>query len=238
MALIAEVLCDAGSSQRCADTQQRRLIGGRDNNNRALTSRLSQAVEKFAYFTATFTHQRQHSQVGRSAARHHADQRALAYAAAAEDTQPLSSSAGEESVDGADPATQRLANRQTVKGQRRSAVQSTATARSVGTKSIQRLPCPVDHSSQQLVSHRQRWTLAAREDSIAIANAAGLLQRHGQHRAASKADHLAGVDMPAGNRESHSTHPGNTAVLLTPPDCPLLASPAPAIRRPAVLPTG
>src|SRR5208337_676480 len=92
-----------------------------------MTASLAEAVEELTHFASAFSHQRQNCQVSRGATRHHADQRALANAAATEDTESLSPSAGEESINSADAATQRLANRQTIEGRRRGAIAGTDT---------------------------------------------------------------------------------------------------------------
>src|SRR5208337_3415975 len=112
------------------------------------------------------------------------------------DAQSLSPAAGEECIDGANTAAQRLANGQSIQSSRSRAIQRPALARAVRAKSVERLPSAVDHPPKQVVSHRQRRSLATRVYGIAIADAARFFQRHGQHRAATKADHLGGVEMP------------------------------------------
>ena len=58
-------------------------------------------LEEAADFAAALADQRDDRDVGRRAARHHAEQRALADAAAAEEADALAAAAGEQRVDGA-----------------------------------------------------------------------------------------------------------------------------------------
>ena len=168
--------------------------------------------QKFAHFAAAFADQRQHRQVGRRAARHHADQRAFAHAAAAEDAQPLSPAAGQKAVDGANAAAQRLrewASRSSASGAgassgRRRAQRRVRLFHPAGCR-CRRSPGPAALRRPPPMAAPQGY------DGIAVANAAGLLQRHGQHRAAAKADDFAGVDVSRWRREPRNTRPANTA---------------------------
>jgi len=73
VAALAEVFGNAGRGQRGANAQQRRLVRGGDDDHRALAPGFAQRFKKFAHLAAAFADQRQDSQVGRRAARHHSD---------------------------------------------------------------------------------------------------------------------------------------------------------------------
>ena len=100
--LIAKVLGDGRRAIRGAQPHQRRTVRGRDDDHGALeASRPEVVLEERAHFAAAFADQREHDDVGLGAARHHAEQRALADAAAAEQADALAAAAGQHGVDGA-----------------------------------------------------------------------------------------------------------------------------------------
>ncbi len=68
-------------------------------------------LEEAAHLAAALADQRDHDDVGRGAARHHAEQRALADAAAAEDADALAAAAGQQRVDGAHAGAERRRDR-------------------------------------------------------------------------------------------------------------------------------
>ena len=68
-------------------------------------------LEEAAHLAAALADQRDHGDVGGGAARHHAEQRALADAAAAEQADALAAAAGQQRVDGADAGAQRRDDR-------------------------------------------------------------------------------------------------------------------------------
>ncbi len=74
---------------------------------RARPSAPEVVVEEAAHFAAALTDQAQHDHVGRGAARQHAEQRALAHAAAAEEADALPATARQQPVDGAHARTDR-----------------------------------------------------------------------------------------------------------------------------------
>ena len=97
LSLAGEILRDRRCRKRSTNAQQRRLVGSGNNHHRTPQTLFAEHLKKLADFASAFADQRQHRHVGRGAARHHADQRALAHAAAAEDADTLAASAGDES---------------------------------------------------------------------------------------------------------------------------------------------
>src|SRR5579883_1498985 len=100
---------------------------------------------------------------------------------------PLPPSAGQQSVDGADAAPQRLANRRAFQRQRRLAVQQPVFACAIVRPPVDRLPRTVDHAAQQIGTHPERRLRPPRHDAVAIPNPARPLQRHRQYGLSAKA---------------------------------------------------
>ena len=112
----AEIFRDSRGHERRAQTQQRRLVRSGYYDDGALAALFAERLfQKFAHFAAAFADQRDYRQVRRCAARHHADQRAFADAAAAENSHALAAPAREHSINRADAAAQRLADRRCVR---------------------------------------------------------------------------------------------------------------------------
>ena len=126
----------------------------------ALSSFLAQDFQKLADLASAFAHQREHREVGGGAARHHANQRALAYAAAAEDAQPLPAAAGKKSVDGANAAAQRFADRQRSQRERHRRVQRPSHA--LGSNGAGHPGDVPGRRSPGPAAHRRQTTKAAR----------------------------------------------------------------------------
>ncbi len=109
--LCAEIFCNSRRGQRCANSQQWRLIRCRNYYHGSRPPGFAQLFQELSHLASALTHQRQHCHIGRRAPRHHPYKRALAYTAAAEDTHALSAATGQESVDHAHAAPQGFANR-------------------------------------------------------------------------------------------------------------------------------
>ena len=123
------------------------MIGCGDNYNRALKTFLAKHLKKLTHFPSPLPHQRQHRHVSRCPARHHSDQRALSHTAPAEYADPLPSTTGQESVDRFDAAPKRFANRNSLKRQRRGAVNGYRMRGTIVSLTIQRIACWVDNAT-------------------------------------------------------------------------------------------
>src|SRR5690606_3907303 len=132
--------------------------------------------------------QRQHDDVGLGAAGHHAEQRALADAAAAEHADALPASARQHGVDrahaGPDGRPDRLARHgiERVRAERRlidGAERPLAVDRPAET---------VDDAAEQRRAHGHGERVAARDDRIARADAGGVAKRHREQTAVAEAD--------------------------------------------------
>src|SRR5206468_2158765 len=88
--------------------QEWRLVRRGSNNYGTHATFRAKHVHKLAYFPPALTDQRQHGEIGGGAARHHADQRALADAAASEDSDALSPATRNKSIDRANAAANQL----------------------------------------------------------------------------------------------------------------------------------
>ena len=118
------MLSDRSCGQCSANPEQRRLIGSGNNDDRATKPLGAENLKKFSHFASAFAHQRQHGHIRGCSPGHHADQRAFADAASAEDANALPSSASKERIDCADTAAQRLTNRNPLKRQRSRTIES------------------------------------------------------------------------------------------------------------------
>ena len=130
-------------------------------------------------------------------ARHGAEQRALADAAAAEDADALALAAGQQRVDGADAGDQRLRDVLAVERVGGGSVQAVGIAqlRSAGPPSIG-LPKPSITRPSRPGPTSTRASSTARRHGIAQLQAVDFLQRHGEHAPVAEADHL-GANAPA-----------------------------------------
>ena len=102
-ALVAEVFGDGEGHEAGADAQGSGTVGGGADHDGTLAAFGTQLViEKGANLAIALADQRDHRDVGGIVARHGAQQRAFADAAAAEDSHALAFAAGHHGVDGAD----------------------------------------------------------------------------------------------------------------------------------------
>ena len=119
-ALVAEILGDRQRDKTGADAQRRGPVRGRDDHHGPLPALSAQVVfEKRAHLAVALADQRDHADVRRIVARHGAEQRALADAAAAENPDALAFAARQQAVDGADAGDQRLGDMRAVERVRR-----------------------------------------------------------------------------------------------------------------------
>ena len=182
LSLGREIFGDGGGRQSGADARERRLVGSRYDYHRTRQTFLSdRAFQKLAHLAAAFTDQRQHGEIGRGSAGHHAHQRALAHPAAPEDAHALPASTGEHPVDGSDATAERFADTGARQRQRGLAPQRPVFASGIRTLGIERVSHAVDDSSEQSRPHAQAGTRAARDNAVAVADACGPFERHGEN---------------------------------------------------------
>ncbi len=107
--LVAEVFGDGQGDEAGADAQRRgALAGGADHDGTFAALGAELVFEEAADLAIAFADHGDHGDVGRIVARHGAEQRALADAAAAENADALALSARQQRVDGADAGDQGL----------------------------------------------------------------------------------------------------------------------------------
>src|SRR5205809_6973993 len=99
--LVAETFSNSERHKTSAQADRRRAVGGGDHHNRLAHAIGSQfVIEKRTHFAVALTDERDYADVGRTMPRHGAQQRALAHATTAEDSDSLTPAAREKSVDG------------------------------------------------------------------------------------------------------------------------------------------
>src|ERR1039458_9231909 len=118
------------------------------------------------------------SEVGAGVAGHQADDRAFADAAAAKNADALAASAGEEGVNGANAAPQRVADHGALKGKRGFAIESIALAANRSGPPVDRISSAIEHAAEQLFTQAQRRTPSPNHHLVAISYAAFCLQKN------------------------------------------------------------
>jgi hypothetical protein len=117
LALVAEMLGDAGGHHGAMQAHQRRVVRRRGHHHgagQALGAK--DVVDEFLYFTTTFADQPHHDHIGVGVLGHHAQQHTLAHAAAGEQAHALATADAEQGIDGAHPHVQRFAHRLATEG--------------------------------------------------------------------------------------------------------------------------
>src|SRR5690606_6594193 len=143
--------CDVGGLQAF----QRRPVGRRDHRDRALHALGTEiAFKELADFTAAFADQREHDDIGFCVAHDLAEQRALAAAGSREDSEALAFSAGEQTIDGAQPQADRPRDELTRHRSRWLRIDGVVRGRGEWTAIIERPAEAVDYTSQQRRANR------------------------------------------------------------------------------------
>ena len=153
--------------------------------------------KEIPHFAIALADQRDDTHGGGTAARHGAQQRALSDARAAEDADPLSLAAGQQTVDGANAGGQRLPDRLALQRARRGCVEIVRLGARDRAASIQRTSKAVDHAAEQLRSHLHPGVFSAGHDGIAQVQTIGLFERHRKNTAVAETDYLR-ADAPSG----------------------------------------
>src|SRR5579862_554909 len=183
-----EILSHRSRCQSCTDSEQGRLIRSRDNHHGAAAAFFTERCKEFADLASALADQRQHGQVRHGSASHHANQRTLADSAATKNADSLAAAAGQEAVDGADAAGERLINKSAIQCRRSESVDWHGASCRILTRRVQRLAGCIDDSPQKFRSDTQRWPGSPSHNAVPKANALRLLQTHRQHVRAAKAD--------------------------------------------------
>ena len=109
LALIAKIFGHRQRDKAGADAQRRWPVGGGHHHHRAAAAFRPQfVIEKRAHLAIALADQGDHADVGVIVPRHRAEKRALADAAASEDSDALPFAARQQTVDGADAGDQRF----------------------------------------------------------------------------------------------------------------------------------
>jgi hypothetical protein len=111
IAPVSEVFRNRGGGVGGARAHQRRLVRGRRHDDRALQARRAQVLlDELEHLAAALSDQRDDVDVGLHVARDHAQQGALAHAAAGENADPLSAPYRQQAVDALDAGFQHAAD--------------------------------------------------------------------------------------------------------------------------------
>src|SRR6185295_19634880 len=110
-----------GCSGECgSNSNQRGVMGSGNKNQRPLKAALSQIIlDELPYFASAFSNQRNDIDIRRCIFCDHAEQRALANAAATENSDTLAHAAGEQPIDGSNASLNCFANGIAIHGIRR-----------------------------------------------------------------------------------------------------------------------
>ena len=188
-ALRGEVFSYAGCGQRGAHAQERRLVRGGDEDDGAAAAFGPQTLfEEFADFATTLANQANDDDFSVAVAGHHANERAFAHTRAAEDADALAAAHGEQAVDGTDARAERGADRDAVERLRSRTIERNSRAQSRTRTSVHGLAESVEHASDECVADFKLRHCAEALDRIAIADAVGGFDGHGEDIDSMKAD--------------------------------------------------
>ena len=200
----AEIFGNGGGRETGSDAEQRILVGGGDDDHRTAAAFFAERVEQFSHFAPAFANQSEDGKVGRGVAGHHADECAFPDAASAKNADALAASASKKGVNSADAASERIADGSAFQGKRGFAIESQAFPANGRGTSVDGISSAIEHSAQQLFAEPQRGTSSPHYDLVAVTDAGGAVQRHGENDVAPEADNLSwpvpapGIDDLAG----------------------------------------
>jgi hypothetical protein len=153
--------------------KHRRLVGGRDHDDRPLAAFLPQRVlEEVAHFAPSLSHQSEHGEVGAGVTRHHADQGAFPHAAATKDPDALPAAAGEEGIHGANAAADRLTNGDTFERKRGHRIQQPVLLSPILGLSVEGLATSIHYPSQHVLAYPECRSFAPGNHPITVAHPA------------------------------------------------------------------
>ena len=145
---------DRCRSEGSAQAQQRRLVGGGDDDHRTGAAFGAERVfEKLSHLAASFANQADHRNIGLGVAGHHADQSALAHPRSAKDADPLTASHGQHRVDRTNARAKSGANRRAIHRRAHQPVKGLRVGRAQGTTLVKRLAERVENAAHQGRTH-------------------------------------------------------------------------------------
>src|SRR5271165_2233161 len=196
-AMRAEVFCDRRRRESGTNTEQWILIGSGDHDHGAVAAVFAQRVQQFANFPAALADETDYAEVRPGVAGHHADERALADAAAAEDAHALAAPARQESVNGSNAATQGVVDWSPFQGEWRLAVERVALPANRRRVTVDGKSSTVQNAAEKTFADAQRGTASPDHNFVAVANAGRTAQRHGKHGVAAESHDFAGPALAA-----------------------------------------
>ncbi len=189
---VAEVLGDRRRDEGRLDPHERRLVGRRDDDDRARQGVAEVALDELEQLAAALADQADHVHRRRGRARDRAQERRLADARAGEDAQALAAPAGDERVEGAHAELEPLADPRPVHRRRRHAGDRARLPAADLRPAVDRAAEAVQHASEQGVADRHAERPARRLDDRAGGDPAHVAERHQQRAPVAEADDLGG----------------------------------------------
>ena len=162
------------------------------------------ALDELADLAATLADEPDDVDVGPRVARQHAEQHALADAAAGEDADPLAPPDRQEPVDRPDAGLERLGDALPVQDRRRGLVDRLGDRVHERAAAVEGSPEAVDDAAEERLADRHRLGVARRAHLAAAPEAGHLTERHEQQAVTAEADHLGGQPVGAGRAAATS----------------------------------
>ncbi len=160
--------------------------------------------DEFLHLAATFADQTDHDDIGIGVARHHAEQHALAHAAAGEQAHALPAADRQQRIDGAHTDIQRFADRAARQGIDGLSVEWRAPGIAQRTLAIQWPARAVQHPTEQAFTHHRFTDLIGRDDAGIRHQTADIAGRH-QEQFLTRESHHLGLDFRAPRGGNHAT---------------------------------
>ncbi len=176
LAARTEIFGDRGGGETGTNAQQRILVGGGDDDDGTAAAFFAERVEEFAHFASALANQAEDGEVGAGVAGHHANEGALTDAASTKDADALPPPAGEEGVNGADTATERIADRRALEGKRGFAVERIALSANGSEPLVNGTASAIEHAAEELFANAQGGTPSPNDDLVPETEAAGTAQ--------------------------------------------------------------
>jgi len=194
--LVAEVLGDRGCRERRLDPHERRLVGRRHDDHRALHAvRPEVALHELAHLAPALADQADHVDLRRRRSGDHPEQRRLADAGAREDAEPLAAAAGDERVERPYAERHALVDARALErvGRRRlRGAHPSPVLAADRPEPVDRAAEPIQRAAEQPIGHLDGERAPARGHARPGPDAGRVAQRHQQRPARAEADDLGG----------------------------------------------